>query len=131
MRVIKVFLVVCLMVGFPSCEELLEVTDISDEKVTLLAPSDSTVVVQSDVNFSWDPVFEASEYHIQVAAPSFENAAQIVLDSMVVLDSTFLSTRVTKILVDSDYEWRVKAMNSAYETEYSNSAFTVDTSNSQ
>lgn len=111
-----------------SCEDILEVPDISGETVQLLAPSDSTVVVQSNVNFSWNEVYEATQYHIQVAAPNFENAAQIVVDSVIVVDSTFASPRITKSLVDSDYEWRIKAMNSGFETGFSVNSFTVDTS---
>lgn len=111
-----------------SCQELLEVTDISEDAVQLLAPSDSTLVVQSDVNFTWVEVFEATQYHVQVASPNFENAAQIVLDTLVVVDSSFTSPMFRKNLNDSDYEWRVKAMNSGYETEYTLHQFTVETS---
>ena len=111
-----------------SCEDLLEVPDISEESVELLAPSDSTVVVQSDLTFIWNEVYEATQYHVQVAAPNFENAAQIVVDTLIVVDSTFVSPKVHKTLVDSDYEWRVKAMNSDYETEFSLNRFSVNTS---
>lgn len=110
-----------------SCEDILEVSDISNERVDLVAPSDSTTVVQSNVNFTWNDVYEASEYRIQVAAPDFENAAQIVVDTLVVVDSLYTGPRFSKNLVDSDYEWRVKAMNSGYETEYSQNQFTVET----
>ncbi len=117
-----------LMVGM-GCQDLLEVTDISNQEVQLLAPSDSTVVVQSEVQFNWTEVYEASQYHVQVASPSFENAAQIVVDSLIVVDSTFTSPRISRTLVDAEYEWRVKAMNSDYETEFTVNSFTVDTSN--
>jgi len=110
------------------CQDILEVPDISNETVQLLAPGDSTIVLQSNVNFSWNEVYEASQYHIQVAAPNFENAAQIVVDSVIVVDSTFVSARISKSLVDSDYEWRIKAMNSDYETDFSSGRFSVDTS---
>lgn len=111
-----------------SCEELLEVPDISNESVQLLAPSDSTIVHQTNVNFTWDEVFEATQYHIQVAAPSFENAAQIVVDTLIVIDSSYAGPKFNKNLTDSSYEWRVKAMNSAYDTDFSVNRFTVETS---
>lgn len=111
------------------CQDILEVPDISNEQVRLLAPSDSTIVVQNTVVFSWEEVYEASQYHIQVATPSFENAAQIVIDSVIVADSTFVGTRITKTLNDSEYEWRVKAMNSDFSTEFSINSFSVESSN--
>lgn len=117
----------CLFV-LSSCEDLLEVPDISLESVELLAPSDSTIVTQSDVNFTWNEVFEAEQYHVQVAVPNFENATQIAIDTLMVVDSSYVSPRFSKNLADSEYEWRVKARNSAYETDYSAKKFTVDTS---
>ncbi len=107
------------------CEDILEVPDISNERVQLLAPSDSTTVTVSNVSFSWNGVPEASLYHIQVATPNFGHAAQIVVDSIIVLDSTFLGTRMARDLPDSTYEWRVRAMNSDYGTEYTTNLFHV------
>lgn len=128
MRITKAIFGIVLLIFISSCEDLLEVADISEETVQLLAPSDSTTVAQNMVNFSWNGVYEATQYHIQVASPNFENAAQIIIDSVIVIDSTFLGTRITKSLANSQYEWRVKAMNSDFETDFSSSLFNVDTS---
>ncbi|MFS4469620.1 hypothetical protein [Maribacter sp. 2210JD10-5] len=110
-----------------SCEDILEVPDISNETVQLVAPAENSIVVQTDVSFSWTEVYEAKSYHVQVATPNFENASQIVMDSIVVVDSTFTSPRITKILTNNDYEWRIKAINSAYETSFFANRFVVDT----
>ncbi|MDC6390663.1 hypothetical protein PP182_18395 [Maribacter sp. PR1] len=123
------FLSLILLIGIiflSSCEELLEVTDISDQELNLLAPSDSVVVTQNEVRFSWNEVFEANSYHVQVAQPNFENAVQVVIDTLVVVDSTYLGSSFVKPLSDSSYEWRVKAMNSDFETEYKTHAFWVE-----
>jgi len=127
MKVFVSFLVVAFIILCSSCEELLEVTDISEQSVELVAPSDSTTVLQSNVNFTWTEVFEATQYRLQVAAPDFENTAQLVVDTLIVVDSSFVISRLNQSLVDSDYEWRVKAENSAYETEFSAAKFTVNT----
>ncbi len=127
MRILITFLVVS-TIFFSSCEELLEVPNISNEQVELLAPSDSTIVLQSDVNFTWNEVYEASQYHVQIATPDFDNTAQIVLDTLVVVDSLYTSPRLNKNLADGDYEWRVKAQNSDYETNFTLSQFMVETS---
>lgn len=125
MRIFSSIMFISAIVLISSCEELLEVPDISGEEVTLLAPSDSTVVTQAIVNFTWNEVFEAKSYHIQVAQPSFLEASQIVVDTLVVVDSTYVGTRFTKTLINNGYEWRVKALNSDFETEYTTHSFTV------
>lgn len=126
MRPILSILLFIGIIFLSSCEELLEVTDISDQEVNLLAPSDSVVVMQSDVRFSWEEVFEAQSYHVQVAQPSFENASQIVIDTLVVVDSTYTGSNFVKPLSDNGYEWRVKGMNSDFETPYKTHRFWVE-----
>ena len=123
----KVLGIVLLVFTF-ACEDILEVPDITGEEVRLLAPVNSAVVTRSNVTFSWDEVVEATQYKVQVASPNFENAAQIVLDSIVVVDSTFVGSNITTVLGDNAYEWRIKAQNSDYETLFSTGSFSVDTS---
>ena len=109
-----------------ACEEIFEVADISDEQVQLLAPVDQSVLTISNVSFNWNSVDEANSYEIQIATPSFLNAQQIIVDTILSVDSTYVGNRITLKLSENDYEWRVKAMNSGFETDYSLSAFTVD-----
>ncbi len=109
-----------------SCEELLEVPDISGEHVQILAPKEGTIVDQNFVNFTWNGVTYADAYLVQVAAPDFENASQIVLDTLIVRDSTFVGTKAFKLLPNGEYQWQVKALNSAYETTFSVSTFRVE-----
>lgn len=111
---------------WPSCEDILEVPDISNEEVLLVAPLDNTVVQQSEVNFTWNGIADVDAYWIQVATPNFTEAAQVLLDSIIVLDSTFAGTKAVQALTNGDYEWRVKGVNSAYGTPFSSSAFTVN-----
>ncbi|TDS20873.1 hypothetical protein DFQ03_0129 [Maribacter caenipelagi] len=126
MRCIYSFLLVGSIVFLASCEEILEVPDISEEEVVLLAPSDSSVVTQTEINFTWQEVFEATSYHVQIAQPSFTNASQIVADTLVVVDSTYIGSKITRTLLNNSYEWRVKAQNSDFETPYTTNSFTVN-----
>ena len=112
-----------------ACEDIVEIPDISNQQVALLAPRDQTVVLDSAVTFNWVEVSDAEAYIIQLATPNFENAAQILLDSTVVIDSTFVGARASRKLSNGDYQWRVKAVNSGYETQYSTSTFTVNSTN--
>ncbi len=108
-----------------ACEEILEVQDNSNQQVVLLAPTNGAQVNDSVVRFSWNAVMEADGYILQVAKPDFENAAQFVVDTVMVIDSTFVGTRLTKQLENNSYEWRVKAYNSGFETGFSVNAFQV------
>ena len=126
MRIVNSMLLVIALITLNSCEEILEVPDISAEEVILLAPSDSSVVTQTEINFTWQEVFEATSYHVQIAQPSFTNASQIVADTLVVADSTYIGSRIIRSLSNDSYEWRVKAQNSDFETPYTTNSFMVN-----
>ena len=129
MRSLKTFLVLTILGLAVSCEDILEVADISNESITILAPKDSVILTNTDVQFNWDKVEEADGYHLQLATPNFENATQILIDSVMVIDSTFVGTKFVKTLDYSTYEWRIKAFNSGYDTAFSSGHFSVEVSN--
>lgn len=118
-----------LLLTFISCEDLIEVPDISEQRVQLLAPSENAIIAQNTIVLSWDEVAEATQYHIQVASPNFENAIQVVIDNIVVADSIGASPSISRTLVNGDYEWRVEAQNSQFSTEFSISSFTINSGN--
>lgn len=95
------------------------VENLSDREVNLIAPTNMVELDSGGVKFDWDEVNESENYVLQIAAPSFDKAARIVLDT--VLNKTTL----TKNLVKGKYEWRVKAINTEYETKFKTKAFTV------
>lgn len=102
--------------------EATEIVDISEKIVALLAPANTVVFGSTDtINFSWDPVLEADTYSFQVAIPSFENATEIIKN-----ESTTTSTFSVSNLAVNSYEWRVRALNSTYQTSYSTQNFTVE-----
>jgi hypothetical protein len=102
-----------------SCEAVF-VEDISNDSVVLLAPLDNSQLNVGNNTFSWELINDAETYQIQIAIPNFENANQIVLDS-IVLDNNLLQS-----LDAGTYQWRVKASNSEYETQFSTVNFTVN-----
>lgn len=102
-----------------ACEEVLFEEDISGNTVTVVAPLEGAQVEGTTVQFNWRSVEGATNYEIQVATPSFDNANQIMANA--VTDSTLYQAQLTA----NTYEWRVKAMNSGYETQYNTVAFTV------
>lgn len=111
----KVVILLILSV-FIACDDIIEVEDISGKTVTVLAPKNDTVV-DSMVVFSWQALEGADSYHLQVATPSFENASQIMVDTLLE------TTSYTKPLASGVYEWRVRAENPGYETDYTTQNF--------
>ena len=104
---------------FFGCDDIIEVVDISNRTITVLAPTDQAVLTDTDVTFTWDAVEGAESYKIQIATPSFEVAQQIVTDSLVT--TTFFN----RTLNSGSYEWRVRAENSGYATAYTVQKFTL------
>ena len=102
---------ICLVALFCSCEAIF-VENISDKNVKVIAPVNGSEIAAGIVNFSWEKVKDADEYQLQIVSPDFTNANTIMVDT--VINKTFH----TKELVAGDYEWRIKAMNSEYETNY-------------
>jgi len=98
--------------------------DISAVVVTLLAPSDDATVTSSSVNFNWEMVQGAENYVLQIATPDFQNPIQIVVDE------TLTTTSFQTDLLNEQYQWRVKAVNSSSETAYAMHDLRVDDSNS-
>ena len=115
----KPYIIIVILLLLVGCKEIIEVPNITNETVLLVAPTDSTEVSTGSVNFTWESVIDAEQYHLQVATPDFANASQVVVDSVVV-NTTFTAT-----LTPNNYEWRVQAQNSAYETEYFSNVFEV------
>lgn len=114
-------LVILLLIGaIYSCDEIIEVTDISEETVTILAPTDTTTVATGTINFNWNPVDEATKYQLQIATPTFENATQISVDSLIT------SNVFSQLLEIGEYQWRVKALNSNFETNFTTNSLTVN-----
>jgi len=104
---------------FVSCEEILLVEDISDHEISLIAPADGTVLFSTGITFSWNKIENAEKYHLQIAKPNFLAPAQIVLDTLI------SNTNFTQQLNIGKYEWRIKAVNSGYETTYKTWAFEI------
>src|SRR5690554_3391863 len=102
-----------------SCEEILFEQDISKDVVRLIAPVNNAEVESNSVRFNWEAMEGATNYEIQIATPNFENANQLVLNT--VGEDNFYQHE----LIVSEYEWRVQAQNSGYVTAYSSAKFKV------
>lgn len=115
----NVFSILVVFLGFIACDAIIEVPDISNETVTVLAPTNGSIVDTTLVNFSWQALEDAKTYQVQVATPSFNAASQMLMDTIVT--KTYVSGQFSV----NAFEWRVKALNSGYETTYTTQNFSV------
>nr|WP_315202917.1 hypothetical protein [uncultured Flavobacterium sp.] len=116
---INKFLLGFLFITFFSCEEIIMEKDISKTEVILIAPAQNGQFYSTGVTFTWGIVADATEYQLQIATPNFANPLQIILDT------TIKENSVTQQLPIGNYEWRVRAINSAYNTNYSSRLVSV------
>jgi len=104
-----------IVLGLAACDDIIE-QDISQEEIFLLAPQDSlffTDTVETEiVNFWWEPVQGARQYHFQLLSPDFLSPQRLLLDSVT------LENSVSVALTPGSYGWRVQASNGAYATTY-------------
>jgi type III secretory pathway lipoprotein EscJ len=114
----RLFIIVVVTL-FTGCEAVF-VEDISGGAIEILAPLENTSVTAGNITFFWESLDSAESYKVQIATPSFESASQILLDS------TLTDLTIEKDLVSGNYQWRVKALNSEYETSYSTASFIVN-----
>ncbi len=113
-----IFLVTVIMI-FISCEEIVLEKDISEKTIELIAPVNNAQFLSTGISFTWNNVTDATHYQLQIARPNFDNPLQIVLDT------TIVNTSFTQQLPLGQYEWRVRAINSGYNTTYSKRLFTI------
>ena len=117
-KIIVLYLFVCLL----SCEEIINEQNISTETINLLAPTENVILkTGTTITFSWEVLNGATEYQLQIAEPNFSGANQIVRDTLLHKNSFAIDS-----LSVSNYEWRVRGLNSAYETGYTTNGFVVE-----
>ena len=102
----------------PSCTEFFE-PSLEDKKVVLTAPADQHESNKYNQTFWWEAVSETKAYRLQIATPSFDSIAEIVIDTLV------KTTRFSFTLDPGKYQWRVRAENSASHSLYITRTITI------
>jgi len=104
---------------FYSCEEVIFSEDISEDTIMVIAPVDGAEVNALTINFNWEDLEGATDYQVQVAESSFEQANQIILDT--IINQTSFSSEIPV----GNYQWRIRGQNNNYQTNYSIQDLTV------
>ena len=118
MRIVRAFIIGLMLLA---CDDIVEVEDISGKSILLVAPANNTVLEQTSLSLFWETLEGAEEYKVQVATPDFQAPLQVVLDSTLTKNSLSVELESGK-----NYQWRVKGINSGYETGYSIGTFSIN-----
>jgi hypothetical protein len=95
--------------------------DISGQTIKLLSPITGTTTEIASQTFWWEKVEGATYYRLQIVSPSFDATEKLILDTLVSKDK-FMVT-----LDPSGYEWRVRAENSAWQTQWMKGQLQINT----
>jgi len=115
MKRLLLFLLIVPLVTTIACDDVFE-KKLDGKAVTVVAPVDGTTVTEGTVTFLWVPMEGASGYHITVVSPSFEAAAIVVADTLLVDDSVTVRRMFRQAFSAGDYQWSITAFNSAYSS---------------
>lgn len=107
-----------LVSGMMACSDFTE-EDLENDKVTLLGPADAVSTETQTLTFWWDLVKGADSYRLQIADPDFDGIVRLVLDTLL------SKNQFEHTLYPGNFEWRVRAENSAYKSEYFSRTLTI------
>ncbi|MBD3639224.1 MAG: hypothetical protein HUJ25_17845 [Crocinitomicaceae bacterium] len=117
---IKISLLFLTSLIVTACSDIIE-EDISNETVQVIIPQSNATLTTNNVHFKWEKLKGADSYRLRVVEPSFSSINTYILDSSVA------NTEFYYVLDPGDYEFMIRAENSAYETGYTGPIpFTVD-----
>jgi len=84
-----------------------------------MSPADKSTIIDKKVTFWWNFLDGATKYNLQVVSPSFANPTKLIYDQWLTSNSMVVD------LEAGNYEWRVKAANSVYQTGFTQSTFSI------
>ncbi|MBI2269773.1 MAG: hypothetical protein HYU69_05375 [Bacteroidetes bacterium] len=126
MRPQKIFLVnltaICLLMLVlicGSCKDIVE-PDLGKKSVNLLSPANGYNSQSANITFWWEEVKYATQYHLQVVKPDFNNIQALMLDTNVT------SNKFAYTFGSGAYQWRIRAENGSSQTAYVTRGFSVD-----
>ena len=109
-----------------SCDDIF-IEDISNRELSIICPNDNWELelqddstTTADVVFWWEYLKGADYYDLQLVSPEFSNIDKLLFD--VVVDST---NKYDVILPAGYYQWRIRARNSSFSTDYVIRSFSV------
>ncbi|MEM7511619.1 MAG: hypothetical protein AAF388_11850 [Bacteroidota bacterium] len=112
------YILLILVVSLWSCSEFLS-EEIEDAVIRINSPSDSLYTNSSTLTFWWDSDADIESYRFQLANPSLSNPISL-------LDTLLFEDRISLILDQGSYEWRVRGENADSKSTYVGGFFVKD-----
>ena len=92
--------------------------DISDKTVQIVAPVHGSKINPGSTTFLWKEIKGATSYHLTVVGPSFANARTVLVDQVFSApENGSHPTSHTVDIPEGEYEWKIVASNSHYQTK--------------
>lgn len=98
-----------------ACDDIFD-KNIEDKFVEIISPTDSSIVKEGPITFVWKNMEGAEYYHLMIATPSFEEMSIAICDTIIYGDSLKTVSQKIASLQGGNYQWFVKAFNSAYSS---------------
>lgn len=94
------------------CKDVFE-QDISNKQLHINGPADGAVNSVYNQLFWWNKLEGATQYSIQIVTPSFDSVKSIITDTILGDVNKFYKT-----ITPGKYQWRIRAENGSYKTNY-------------
>lgn len=94
-----------------ACNDIIE-RDISGDTVSVIIPAEHDTLTSNNVHFKWNELKGARFYKLEIVSPSFSDIQNFILDSNIV------KTEFYQILNPGNYEFRIRAENTAHQSLY-------------
>lgn len=108
---IKNITLISLLFIVAGCKTFFE-EDITNQAITLLSPATGIETDIASQTFWWNKVEGAKSYRLQIVTPTFNSSDALILDTLISSD------KFTNVLYPSAFEWRVRAENDGYQTQW-------------
>jgi hypothetical protein len=109
--------------SFASNFSVIETNDLANYQVVLLNPSTDFVTNNPSLIFTWQAINVANSYSFELINVS---AGNNLIHQVSGLTTNTISLNASIINTDAVYQWRVKAVNSSSETQFTNRGFSLD-----
>ncbi|WMJ72541.1 hypothetical protein RCC89_05110 [Cytophagaceae bacterium ABcell3] len=96
---------------------------IEGEKVSLISPVENNIYNTGSITFWWEVVEGARNYRVQIVEGTFNNALNLIVDTLISKDKIFLN------LSSGTYEWRVRGENGSFMTDFTSRKLVIDSVN--
>jgi hypothetical protein len=109
--------------SFASNFSIIETNDLTTQQIILVNPSNELMTNNPAVIFAWQAINAAESYTFELINVTAGNS---IVHQVSGLTATTFSINNTIIPDDAVYQWKIKAVNSTSETQFSNRNFSID-----